>query len=429
MILYLNEDVFVVSGPVKHAVYNLATGKLYSINDKVLEVLKRLKETENTGQALKLNDGEEFIKHFLELERIYPPAVYQTPQSPAENCAGEQKNPQGATSPLLGIDFVWLEVTDRCNLKCRHCYEEAEYGTSGKMLKWRDYLHVIAELKANGIKMIQFIGGEPMMSPKLKEMIVLARPDFEYIEVFTNATMINEEWASFYKENNVNIAVSVYSYEAAEHDKVTGVTGSHEKTTRALALLQEKEVPCRTATICMDGVCLGEKKGAILNLEGKQDPARMVGRANLRLMNKELIEKKMITRESYFSSYIRQESVRYALHRHNCFGSKLYIAADLEVYPCVMERRFCHGNLHNKTLQELVRPEILELTKDKIEVCHDCEYRYACYDCRPDSMGQDRYAKPWYCSYDPYTGQWDGKLAEKVLAMGKDKIIKEGGNF
>lgn len=406
--LYLNDDVFIVSGPVKHAVYNLATGRLYNINDQVLDVLQRLRDAKENGKIPQLTEKEKLIQSFLEIERIYPPAVWQDSQP----CAIDGD----------GIDFAWLEITDSCNLKCRHCYEEAKYGSTGKIMTWEDYLHVIAQLKANGIKMIQFIGGEPMMHPELKKMITYARPDFEYIEVFTNATLINEEWVSFFKENKVNVAASVYSYDAAEHDKVTGVKGSHEKTTGALTLLKAAEVPFRTATVCMDGICVGERGSEVYNLEGKQDPARLTGRANLRLMNKELIERKMITQRSYLGRYLHKESVLNALQRHNCFGSKLYITADLNVYPCVMERRFCHGNLRGGTLQELIQQEIQELTKDKIEACCDCEYRYACHDCRPDSMSQGKYAKPWFCAYDPHTGEWDGKLADKVLAL-REEIV------
>jgi radical SAM protein with 4Fe4S-binding SPASM domain len=417
VLLYLNEDVFVVTGPAKHALYNLATGKLYSINDKVLGLLQRLQDAGNG--ILPLREEEMLIRRFLEMERIYPPAVCPASQ-PCKAGSGEEqplsKRERRKDKPALGIDFAWLEVTDRCNLKCRHCYEEAHYGAAGKAMSWEDYRHVIDELKANGIKMIQFIGGEPMLNPKLKDMISYARPDFQFIEVFTNATLINAVWASFYKENAIQIATSVYSYDGQEHDKVTGVAGAHAKTTRALALLKEKEVPFRTATVCMDGVGLGEKKDDIYSLDGKQDPARLVGRANLRLMNQALIEKKMITRKNYFSRYLDREAVLAAIRRHNCFGAKLYVAAGLDVYPCVMERRFRHGNLRNTTLKELLQPEILELTKDKIEGCRDCEYRYACYDCRPDSMGRDQYAKPWYCAYDPDTGAWDDKLAAKVLA-------------
>lgn len=32
-------------------------------------------------------------------------------------------------------------------------------------------------------------------------------------------------------------------------------------------------------------------------------------------------------------------------------------------------------------------------------------------------MGRNKYVIPWYCSYDPYTGHWDDKLADKLLAL------------
>lgn len=404
---YLNEDVFVVSGPVRHAVYNLATGKLYSITDQALDVLKRLKATDDTGQVPELSEGEALTQRFLEMERIYPPALCRKPEG--HEAPGD--------TPDLGMDFAWLEVTDRCNLKCLHCYEEANDGISGRIMAWEDYLHVIAQLKAGGIKKIQFIGGEPMMHPRLRDMITLARPDFEFVEVFTNATLISGEWASFFKEFDIRIAASVYSYDAAEHDKVTGVSGAHALTARGLALLKEKAVPFRTATVCMDGVRMGEKQGDLFSLEGKQDPVRLVGRASLKLLNKDLIARKIVTRTGWFSRPLHKGSVQGAMKRHNCFGTKLYIAADLEVYPCVMERRFSHGNLVGHTLRELLQADILEMTKDRIEGCRDCEYRYACFDCRPDSMGRGRFDKPWYCAYDPTTGLWDDSLADKLLAQ------------
>ncbi|MDD4081583.1 MAG: radical SAM protein [Eubacteriales bacterium] len=415
---YLNEDVFVVSGPVRHAVYNLATGKLYSITDQSLDVLKRLKAADEAGQSPELSEGEAPVRRFLEMELIYPPAAPHKP-APCEAPKGK---------PALGINFAWLEVCDRCNLKCLHCYEEANDGASGRMMAWEDYLHVIAQLKAGGIKKIQFIGGEPMMHPRLKDMIILARPDFEFIEVFTNATMINGEWALFFKEHNIHVAASVYSYDAAEHDKVTGVSGAHALTARGLALLKEKAVPFRTATVCMDGVRVGEKQGDLFSLEGKQDPVRLVGRASLTLLNKDLIARKIITRAGWFSRPLHKGSVRGAMKRHNCFGTKLYIAADLEVYPCVMERRFSHGNLVGHTLKGLLQEDILEMTKDRIEGCRDCEYRYACFDCRPDSMSRGRFDKPWYCAYDPTTGLWDDSLTDKLLTQKEEMLFAiQGG--
>ncbi len=40
------------------------------------------------------------------------------------------------------------------------------------------------------------------------------------------------------------------------------------------------------------------------------------------------------------------------------------------------------------------------LTKDKIETCQDCEYRYACFDCR--AKAESLTSKPADCWYNPY---------------------------
>jgi len=48
------------------------------------------------------------------------------------------------------------------------------------------------------------------------------------------------------------------------------------------------------------------------------------------------------------------------------------------------------------------------ITKDQIETCKDCEFRYVCTDCRaylknPSSM----FSKPLKCGYNPYKGIWE----------------------
>jgi hypothetical protein len=71
-----------------------------------------------------------------------------------------------------------------------------------------------------------------------------------------------------------------------------------------------------------------------------------------------------------------------------------------------MERRVNYGNLKEQPLIEMLNHQFRFLSKDNIEGCKDCEYRYGCFDCRPDSNGRGAYQKPWFCSYNPKTGEW-----------------------
>jgi len=48
------------------------------------------------------------------------------------------------------------------------------------------------------------------------------------------------------------------------------------------------------------------------------------------------------------------------------------------------------------------------INKDKIKQCQDCEFRYACTDCRAYLEDpQDILSKPLKCGYDPYKGLWE----------------------
>ena len=74
---------------------------------------------------------------------------------------------------------------------------------------------------------------------------------------FTNGTLISPEWFEFLKKNNIHIALSVYSYEAELHDKITGCNGSWEKTNKTIKELKNYEIPYRVCNVLMRGQVLG----------------------------------------------------------------------------------------------------------------------------------------------------------------------------
>lgn len=46
------------------------------------------------------------------------------------------------------------------------------------------------------------------------------------------------------------------------------------------------------------------------------------------------------------------------------------------------------------------------MNKDFINGCADCEYRYTCFDCRPNTLSGNIAEQPWYCTYNPESGKW-----------------------
>lgn len=105
-----------------------------------------------------------------------------------------------------------------------------------------------------------------------------------------------------------------------------------------------------------------------------------------------------------------------AINHNSCLHKKIGIDIDGNIKNCpLMPGNF--GNIHKSSLEEaILQPGLKKywnLTKDHIEVCKDCEFRYICTDCRAyterthsGKNGLD-ISKPLKCGYDPYTGEWD----------------------
>ncbi|KMQ68002.1 radical SAM protein [Chryseobacterium sp. FH2] len=105
-----------------------------------------------------------------------------------------------------------------------------------------------------------------------------------------------------------------------------------------------------------------------------------------------------------------------AVNHNSCLHKKIAIDKDGNIRNCpAMPQSF--GNIKNTTLEQALQhadfKKYWNLTKDEIEVCKDCEFRYICTDCRAyterthsNENGLD-ISKPLKCGYDPYTGEWE----------------------
>jgi len=135
-------------------------------------------------------------------------------------------------SALRGLDFLWLELTGKCNLECVHCY--ADSGPSlplSQSMRLADWKRVLAESYSVGCRKVQFIGGEPTIYPHIVELIQYARLlGYEFVEVFTNGTAFTEHVREAFRTFHVALAFSVYGDEAYIHDSVTRRAGSLAKT-------------------------------------------------------------------------------------------------------------------------------------------------------------------------------------------------------
>lgn len=384
----LKKDVFLVRGGKNHAIYDLNSGKLYQIDTECLKAIEKIINTQNPT----LTKKEEKVLKLLQTNNL----ITNTKEIIKEQDISTLKI---NTKP----HFAWLEITQQCNLKCVFCYEESDCYKKNNMTM-EDFEKAKQFLLNYGITDIQFIGGEPMIHPNLKEMILSCHGKFKTIEVYTNGTFITQEWCDFFKKYGIQVAISIHSFIPEEADKITQTKGAYKLIRRGIELVLKNKLNVRFATIQNKDIKIG-KEFNDLKITTKTQPPRLIGRGSFNQFNYEMFKDVVITKDT-FARPINKDFVIKAVSGHQCFNKDLYIAYNLEVFPCVMERRISHGFIKDANDLSVVKTGICKCNKDFINECKYCEFRYACHDCRPNCNGGNLYDKPWYCSYNPKTGRW-----------------------
>ncbi|MEW6554193.1 MAG: radical SAM protein [Actinomycetota bacterium] len=135
-----------------------------------------------------------------------------------------------------------LELTHRCNLTCRHCYQFQPAGRNE--LDGGQWQKVMEDLAAAGCLYLNFTGGEPLLREDLPQLIRAAAAMGYVITLQTNAVLIDEAMARMLGGlPTVRVDVSVYGARPETHDRLTGMEGSFAATRRALGLLHDNGVP------------------------------------------------------------------------------------------------------------------------------------------------------------------------------------------
>jgi len=412
---FLPEGKVLVKGVRYSILADLEKKELYRLNASAIHIIELGEKGYKLDEAMKLQEPKNpNILRFI--EELGNKGLI---------CFSSEPKPETFPDiPRVGLDFIWLEVTTGCNLHCPHCYVDA--GTKRvvdppkeEIFGWLD------QGAALGCKKVQFTGGECTMRKDIESLIRYAKTrGFDFIEVMTNCTFITEPRARFFAKNNINVATSLYSYRPATHDAITGVPGSFAKTIQGIHLLLAHEVPVRCDIIAMshneedlDGTIRFLKEMGIYRRP--PIPIRPTGRG---------VETKHWSRKCEFQSIrtthedfpVNREVYELSLCWNNCWAGLIAITTDGNVLPCIFARGQVAGNVRTQPLSDIINSSMQEfwrLTKDHVEICRDCEYRYFCHDCRPWAYGYsgNLYAKSPRCTYDPYTGIWG--TAEGVLHL------------
>lgn len=142
-----------------------------------------------------------------------------------------------------------VDLTNACTERCIHCYI-ADY--KPRFLPMDLGQRVLREFRESGGLTVMFSGGECMLHPQFCNFIRYAKELNLNFIVMSNLTRCDADMVAFLADMQPQfVNVSLYSMTAAEHDQITTVPGSWEKTMHAILALEKAGVPVRLASPIM----------------------------------------------------------------------------------------------------------------------------------------------------------------------------------
>ena len=130
-----------------------------------------------------------------------------------------------------------LQITERCNLRCVHCFVSS--GNYGDMIRIEIIQKlVIPRLKECRVISVTLTGGEPFIHPDIIEIVCLLRNADIKVGICTNGISISQDqMEALVKIGNVHLNVSLDGFRPESHGKFRGDKTSFIKTIRTICCL------------------------------------------------------------------------------------------------------------------------------------------------------------------------------------------------
>jgi len=81
-----------------------------------------------------------------------------------------------------------IEVTDRCNVKCTHCYHQPDNSIADKPIEW-----IVAKALRNNYSVIQLIGAEPTLRDDLPEICSILKKNGKHPTTYSNGVRLKDK--------------------------------------------------------------------------------------------------------------------------------------------------------------------------------------------------------------------------------------------
>jgi radical SAM protein with 4Fe4S-binding SPASM domain len=152
-------------------------------------------------------------------------------------------SPEAQTvEPFVPLVMSW-NVTRECNMKCSHCYINANEGKLTNELTTKEAKKLMDQICEVSKPLLILSGGEPLLRPDIFEIIKYGASKGLKMGLGSNGSLIDDSVAKNLKDSGIaTVSISLDSHIPAQHDEFRGVVGAWEKAVNACKALRKNNV-------------------------------------------------------------------------------------------------------------------------------------------------------------------------------------------
>ena len=141
------------------------------------------------------------------------------------------------------LNALYCFITRGCNLRCRHCYTDARHCADEMHSQAIDaglFRDVVRQAKQLGVSYVKLSGGEPLMHPRIGEILEIAGRVRIDVVLSTNGVPCTPSLVKELSRIRLRgVSVSLDGADAETHEWVRGETGCFAKALRGIRALAE----------------------------------------------------------------------------------------------------------------------------------------------------------------------------------------------
>jgi len=153
-------------------------------------------------------------------------------------------------TPAGPFEIVW-NLTYQCNLRCKHCYENA----GGKRPELtteeaKQVLDKLSKIAGIGLPALSFSGGEPLSRKDFFEIASYAKNRIGYVSIASNGTLLTKDNAKRIKDAGVDyVEISIDGATPQVHDEFRGIPGAFERAIGGVRNCVDEGIDACIATV------------------------------------------------------------------------------------------------------------------------------------------------------------------------------------